>query len=327
MIDSYLRFKPSVEMDLSDPYLLVVIHQALKDLDSALSYFRTAKPSAYLTSYVTYVQHGIPARVALALNIKVLTFGNMVEFGTRMTTDHLCHTKRVSTYCAEFSMLSGRDDKIALAGKHFERRIAGVVDAATSYMRSSAYAEKSQDVPDVRGATIVFLHDFYDSVHVYRWMIFHDFWDWVCATVETLSDSGRPFFIKPHPNQGAESSVELSRLVDKYPGLKFISTDITNKQLVDAGMACAVTVYGTVASEMAYLGIPTVGCGDNPHVSFASFHLAKSLAEYRSMLLTIPEARSDSKLLRQEACAFYYMHNLNMDTEATSLVGKYCCGP
>jgi len=318
VIDTYLRFKPVAEVNIRDLYLFVVLQQAVKDIDIARAYFRRAAPSLYLATYTTYIQHGIPARVAVALGITTWSFANAQEFGTRLTPDHPLQTKRSARYAADFADFADPAAKIVQAEKYLGNRVAGIADAATANQRS-AYEVRTRDVPDVRGAAVIFLHDFFDSAHIYRWMVFHDFWEWVCTTIDVLQEAGLPFFIKPHPNQRAGSDVELHRLRRKYPGLNFISTDVSNRQLVDAGMACAITVYGSVAAEMAFLGVPSISSGDNPHASFDSFHLAGSKEEYRALLRHFADLPRDPERMQFQACAFYYMHNMNLRPEEQDL--------
>jgi hypothetical protein len=84
----------------------------------------------------------------------------------------------------------------------------------------------------------------------------------------------------------------------------------SNTQLADAGIACGVTVYGTVAHELAYLGIPTIGCARHPHHSFAFCHTAGNVAEYEALLLKSTRLPADREAMRRQALEFYYMHNL-----------------
>src|SRR5262249_4742192 len=151
-------------------------------------------------------------------------------------------------------------ERLKEAQQQLEVRLGGGIDPATSYMRVSAYAATSEPLPDVAGAVVVFLHDFYDSPHVYDRLVFPDFWTWVCFTIETLQQAGRKFLLKPHPNQVAPDGNALGTLTARYPGLSVLSSRISNRQLVEAGMICGVTVYGTVGHELAYMGVPCISC-------------------------------------------------------------------
>ncbi|MCK9201490.1 MAG: hypothetical protein M0P59_08280 [Gallionella sp.] len=313
--DSFLRFKPAPTLDLKDIYLPVLLWQAYRDVRRANEYFSRARPSLYLTSYSTYIQHGIPVRAALRNGVRVFSFGNYQEFIKELTLQDWVHTKNPDGYAKAFFELDRQNEKLALAEQALSARLSGGVDGATAYMRKSAYAGSADPVPDVRGAVVIFLHDFYDSPHVYREMVFPDFWEWLCFSIETLTSANVPFFIKPHPNQIGLSVGVLDEIKRRYPGLSMIPVGITNRQLVDAGMSCAVTVYGTVAHEVAYLGVPSIACAHHPHISFGFCRTAQSRNEYEQLLRGSIRLSFDKEVMRRESLIFYYMHNLHLSEE------------
>jgi hypothetical protein len=317
--DAYLRFKPAPTVDLADSYLWLTIWSAHRQIRRAKDYFRRVQPLLYLTSYSTYIQHGAAVRVALQNGVRVYSFSNYQEFAKELSLEDWVHTKNPDGYALEFATLSGQQDRLAEAEKALQARIAGAIDATSGYMKQSAYLESAEPVPDVRAAVVIFLHDFFDSPHVYRDLVFADFWEWICFTIETLRDAGIPFVLKPHPNQIALNGPVIEQLQLRYPGLSIISAKITNLQLVQAGMACAVTVYGTVAHEMAFLGIPTIACGHHPHVSFDFCKTAVSRAEYAGLLKRFAALEFDKAEMRRQSLVFFYMHNLNLGEEARNL--------
>lgn len=320
--DSFLRFRPAPFVDVKDKYLWVVIWQAYRDVRRAKNYFARVKPKLYLTSYSTYIQHGIAVRVALQCGVRVFSFGNYQEFAKELTLSDWVHSKNPDNYADEFSKQAFHKEKLGLADAALSSRMAGIIDSATAYMKKSAYAESNDSVPNVHGAVVIFLHDFFDSPHVYRKMVFPDFWEWVCFTIDTLKKQNLPFFVKPHPNQISLSESVLKELKQRYPELLEIPSTITNKQIAEAGAACAVTVYGTVAHEMAYLGVPTIACAHHPHITFDICKTAKSKEEYAQFLETCKDINIDKSKLRQQALAFYYMHNLNINDDERNLRDK-----
>jgi hypothetical protein len=317
--DSYLRFKPAPTVDLKDFYLFILLWQAHRDTRRAEGYFSRVKPRVYLTSYSTYIQHGIPVRVALKHGVRVYSFGNYQEFAKELSIEDWVHTKNPDSYAKDFSEMDAQEMKLAIAETGLATRLSGGIDSATAYMKKSAYAESGLEVPDVWNAAVVFLHDFYDSPHVYREMVFPDFWEWITFTIETLTSLGLPFFLKPHPNQISLSDAVLNELRTRYPNLTIIPSGVTNKQLAEAGMACAVTVYGTVAHEMAYLGVPTIACARHPHISFDFCKTARSREEYAELLQHIGDIKTDVELMRRQSLAFCYMHSLNLTDEKKML--------
>lgn len=319
VIDSYLRFRPSPRVVLDDPFLLYVLWQAHRDVRRARAYFRAARPRLYLGSYSTYVQHGVVARVALDEGVAVHTFGNMQRFGKQLTTEDVFHTMDPRPYREGFGSLDRKAERLGEAARQLEFRLSGGIDTATSYMARSAYAGGTVDAPDVRGAAVVFLHDFYDSPHVYADLVFPDFWAWICCTIETLEAARVPYFVKPHPNQIGLSEGVLAELRARYPRLPMLPIAVTNRQLADGGMACAITMYGTVAHEVAYLGVPSIGCARHPHAAFDFCRTAKSQEEYVALLGEAARLPRDEGKLREEALAFYCMHNLALGDDERAL--------
>jgi hypothetical protein len=324
LIDSYLRYKPSPEVDVRDRYMVMVIRQALKNVDICRAYFARYRPDLFLTNYATYIHHGIAVRAALQAGVRVQAFASShQEFSIHVTPGHPTHTKPADGYRRDFLALPDQAAKLKQAHDVLAGRMAGAIDPAIAYMKASAYTVQTTEVPDVKGAAVIFLHDFYDSPHGYRWMLFHEFYDWVRFTLRTLTEAGLPVFVKPHPNQIAVSAREIARLQAEFPAARFISPKISNRQLVEAGMKCAITVHGSIASELAFLGIPTISAGDNPHVAFGFCKFARSREGYRQLLLDFPRLADDPAALREEACMFYYMHNLNLDEDARKFRDAY----
>jgi hypothetical protein len=317
--DSFLRFHPAATLDYRDRGLLIPIWQAFRDVRRAEDYFRHRRPGLFHASSTAYVQHGVPARTALKMGLPVLSFGSFQEFAKPLSLDDWLDTKNADSYAADFDDLSDPEQKLAAAEAALSHRLSGGIDGATAYMERSAYATTQSEVPDVDGAVVVFLHDFYDSPHIYYDLVFPDFWTWICFTIETLDRSGRKFVIKPHPNQIPLSQHTLERLRQLYPSVRFVPDGVSNRQLVDGGMACAVTVYGTVAHEMAFLGIPTIACARHPHIGFGFCRTARNRAEYAALLAEPGPAQFDAARAREESLRFYHMHNSNLSVDEAEL--------
>ena len=127
-------------------------------------------------------------------------------------------------------------------------------------------------------------------------------------------------FWKPHPNQIVASAEVVAELARRYPDIQFLSSRITNKQLVDAGITCAITVYGTVAHELAYLGVPVIACGDHPHISFDFCFTARTVSEYDRLVTGYNGLVFDREEMRRQSLAFYYMHSLNVSVSERALL-------
>ena len=320
VIDAYLRFRPSAQFDVKDPFVQSLLWQAMRDVRQARAYFSSAKPCLYLTSYSTYLEHGVPVRVALREGVAVWSFGSLARFGKQLHTDDVFHTPDCSQYQRIFDALDHQEERLQLAREQLERRLSGGVDPATSYMRQSAYVHSSVKVPDgLEGAAVIFMHDFYDSPHIYPDLVFPDFWRWICFTIQTLAAAGKPFFLKTHPNQIEQGAAVIGQLRQKYPELNWLPAGITTVQLVDAGMAFGVTVYGTVAHELAYLGVPSIACARHPHNAFDFCRTARTPEAYAELLVLQDQQPLGREKMQRQALTFYYMHNLYGSEEQRAL--------
>lgn len=321
--DSYLRFRPAAHFDIRDPFVLRLIWQSYRDVRRADRYFGRARPLLYLTSYSTYIEHGIPVRVALRHQIPVISFGNFNRLAKQLTLADWYHSPSTDHYRAEFARLSGPETRLEEAEAHLNARLEGHIDAAMSYMRASAYASGQTDIPDVNGAVIVFMHDFYDSPHVYPDLVFDDFWSWVCCTIETLKSAGIAFLLKPHPNQISLSDAATVKLRQRYPDVRFLPSDVNNVQLAKAGIRCGVTMYGSVAHELAYLGIPSIACAKHVHHAFDFCRTARTRDEYIAYLRTPEVMPIEVSEMRKQALMFYYMHNLHGSAEEFDVRARF----
>jgi hypothetical protein len=296
-----------------------LIWQAYRDILRAKRYFKRVKPKLFFSSYATYIQHGIAVRVALVYGTRVMTFGNLQQIGKELSVKDVFHTKNPICYKLEFTKRTDQEQLLELARVQLEARLSGGIDISTSYMAVSAYGVTTAECPDVRGAVIVYLHDFFDSPHVYSDMIFTDFWIWICFTIETLQATKIPFYLKRHPNQVDLSAGVVAELKKKYSSVTFVPEGVTTRQLVTGGMACAVTVYGTIAHEVAYLGVPSIACARHPHIAFDFCHTARSIDEYK-VLLKIANKLSlgDADVVRKQVLIFYAMHNIDLISDRSA---------
>jgi hypothetical protein len=314
VIDTYLRFKPSPSFDVHDKLIWRILWQVYRDVFRSTKYFRETKPLAYFTSYSTYVEHGIAVRVALKEGARVYAFGNFTKFGMELTTKHTTHAPSCENYKENFQSLSieERYKYIAEADVRLKQRLNGVIDSATAYMKRSAYSKNDELTGVVEASfdgAVIFLHDFYDSPHVWEEMIFDDFWEWLTLTINRLDELNISYYIKPHPNQIKLSDHAIHMIKNKYPHVRWLNDEVNNKKLVEAGLRFGVTVFGSIAHELAYLGVPSICAAKHAHSSFSFCMTAKTKAEYLQFLGDMRLTCFDKKELNEQAKQFYTMHN------------------
>lgn len=309
--DTYLRYRVQPTVDLRDDYLCHLIARALDALAASRTIFSSESYATFLTSYTSYIQHGIPARVALMMGVDVYSAGNLSQFFKKLSKDDPLHTAAHWLYKEKFTEPHVPADARPQALAMLERRFSGGVDKATFYMKNSAFAPSADTMPPGVEA-VVFLHDFFDSPHCHRWMLFPDFLEWARFTLQVIQDHSLPIAIKPHPNQLPESQLVVQLLQEEFPKVNWLSAGLSNRIVLNSGLRCGISVYGTILHELAFHGIPGLAAGDHPHTAFDIAFTPQSVDEYKALLLSFRTLKL-SPDVRNEVLAFCYMHNLYDD--------------
>lgn len=305
--DTYLRFRVEPTVDLRDAYLRYLIAKALDAQAAMRAHIQRLSPEILLTNYSSYIQHGIPVREAVRAGVRVFSCGNLTQNYKKLSIDDTLHTEAFWLYADRFDQVPNKGEARSAAKAELEHRFAGGVDKATAYMKASAYtADAAGTLPEgIQG--VVFLHDFFDSPHCHRDIIFPDFYEWVHFTLKTIVEHNLPLAVKPHPNQLPESAAVVETLKSAYPSVCFLDPKMPNNIIFRSGVKCGISVYGTVLSELVYHGIPALACGDHPHVAFNIAHLARSTDEYRELLIGFRNIQLPENA-REQVLDYYYAH-------------------
>jgi hypothetical protein len=307
IIDSYIKFKPNNKFIINDLFTLYLLFIAIIYLKRTKKLIDHIKPDIYLASYSTYLQHGIPVRLALSCGVDVRLFSNPRNFAKEATIHYPFHTDSGVGY------MNLANNNMYLYEKSKERlleRISGKIDNSIIYMKRSAYDSSVKDGKYVNAECVIFLHSFSDNVHCYPDFIFTDFMDWLETTVLILQKLNIKFMIKAHPNETCQGQIAVSEIKRTFGEAFFVPENCDNKKLVHHGLRLGITAYGTVAHELAFLGIPSLSCSHNPHFEFKFNYVAKNLFDYTNFLNNFKKIKFDGEHLKMEACMFYTSHNL-----------------
>ena len=98
----------------------------------------------------------------------------------------------------------------------------------------------------------------------------------------------------------------VEKLRQSYPRLIFISEKISNTTLLQLRPVSAFTMYGTVAPEMAWSGVPVVTCGDHPHIGFDFNHHAKTEQQLKALIQRADRLRM--RISKKEISEYLFMH-------------------
>lgn len=314
--DTYLRFKPAPTVNVKDDFLKRLLIAAVHSVEEGKKLFKRDKIDYLFTSYCSYIQHGVLTRLAQTNDVKVISFGSYDQLAKIVPLEFASHFKDYFYYKELFGKLSESEQKIKreMARKALESRFKGSVDPSTYYMGASAFGSVLGGTERIfkqnnKKRAMVFLHCFFDSPHIHRYMHYADFYEWITRTLDIASETDFDFYVKSHPNavEGNEEIVEALKL--KYPKINFLPASVKNNKLIEEGFDVAFTVYGTLGHEYPYFGIPVVNAGDNPHINYSFCIHADSREQYEWYVRNIDKIPDVPANAKDEILEFYYMHN------------------
>jgi hypothetical protein len=320
--DTYLRFKPAATVNLTDDFLKLLLVHAFTTAKKAKVLFEKNKYDFLLTSYTSYIHHGIVARAALLSGTRVFSTGGHSQLSKEVTLPFPNHNKDFPVYKEQFAALSPDEQAKGklLAKQQLEARFTGKIDLSTSYMKRSAYEANGgteflfESSPKKR--VVIFLHCFFDSPHIYRKMIYADFYEWLKATLTILNTAENQakydVYVKPHPNGFDGNEEIIEEITRHFPFIHVIPKETNNLQLIKQGFDLAITVYGTLGHEFPYFGIPVLNAGDNPHINYSFSTHAETEEQYQNYLNNIDLVKKPTEQSREEILEFYFMHSLYM---------------
>lgn len=317
--DTYLKRYRVPTVDVNDTKLIRVIalayycHYKIEKILAKNKY-----EEIYLT-HAVYVFFGLMARLGLQYNARVFVVqNNRGLFVQRLTPDHPLQTPRFESYRDGLGNLSTQEieSRRIEARSRLEDRLAGKIDSSISYMRKSAYGNSASishldDAFVGRPRVLMLLHCFFDSPHIYKWMLYEDFFEWVMDTLEFLEKQRVNVIVKEHPNGMAGNDRILKKLKARFTKAQFVSKQTNTKKIIEEKRPLfALTVYGTMAHELAYMGLPVINAGDNPHLLFNFSKTPRTKSEYKDFMLGLLEG-NPFDIEKTEVEDFYYAHYLS----------------
>lgn len=328
--DTYLRYYLQATVDLLDDRFRDLVVRGVQIALACGAYFDRHKVAGYIAYDAPYIESGIVHRFAArdGVPIYLVTYtpfavylmDNMIRGDARDFRNWPSKVAMCLHDRSKFASLPSREQEEARgrAREQLLSRLAGDSDFRVLPTGDSAFGAPSEEAvlkPGNRPRILVLLHDFCDAPNVLRWSLFEDFWEWLHFLLPRAAKTGFDWYVKPHPHRHfdrkkAEANQKIvESFRSAYPAVSFLQSSVSNRQLIQEGISSMFTVHGTAGHEFAYLGIPVVNAGFNPHINY-NFNLhARSREEYENLInragsLQVP-------IDKAEVEEFFYSHFLD----------------
>ena len=302
--DSYLRTGLKKTIDIKDELFKKIFFRTLKIYLVTKKYFRKNKVVALIPSHTCYY-YGIIARIAAKNDVPILKV-NTENKGNENFRINLVDQKYVNEEAAPyfhfrkiFRKLPQSEKKrgLIIGKKILQNRIKGNYDETIPYMKISQFNKGLKKTNLIKNNNkkkiFIFPHCYFDNVHRYRHILFHDFEEQVNFLLKLSKKySNYEWYYKPHPHEiKSDMNVHIEMLA-KYPNVTLLDSKVGHNQIIKSKPFCIFTNHGTVGHEYAAFKIPVIFTGDNKHINYKFGLHAKSKKQ-------IEQAIRDDKFLKK----------------------------
>jgi len=310
--DTYLRRTKNSTIDLLDSDFASIFDECVAYYFALVEIFKRNEIAAVCVSHCVY-HFAIPLRLAISKGIE--TFQVTGEAVYRLTDKDTHAYTSFKYFPREFAAIpkNKRDDGLLLAKSSLDSRFRGVLSEHMPYSTKSAYARDLKQTqvivrPTSKIKVLVAIHDFFDSPHSYGDNFYPDFQIWLSKLGEISTKTSYDWYIKTHRDPIGNPDKILEEFVKKYPKFQLIHKDIDHHTLIEQGIDTVLTVYGTIAMEYPYLGIPAINASlNNPHCAYSFSRTPQNAREYEEIILNLQDFRIEIK--REEIIEYYFMAN------------------
>ena len=330
--DSYLKRNSTHTIDLKSQDFSNYFFKCICNFYFWLEYFKINKVGGVAACHGVYVS-AIPMRIA---NYQKIPSFYCTNLNIIQPTNKISHKIKCSgvdiqykTFRKKFQSFNHLHQKkfLTLGKKYLNQIIKG--KKKYSYLKNSSFLNKKNNFKFLKNKkikVIIYPHLFSDSPHVYGNHFFSDFYQWFEFLKIIINKTNYDWYIKRHPREDKQTGIIINNFLKKCPNLKNIPKDISNLFIGKNKIDFALTVYGTIASELPAYGVKVINASKhNPHIDYNFSINPKNLNEYKKYLLNLSKVKVKFKINKKDLFEYHFMKNFytNNDNYIFSNLDEY----
>lgn len=309
--DTYLKKFTEPTIDLNSDEFQSFLLKSIELFVFWQDYFKNNSVQAINVSHCVY-NLAIPLRIAVSQGIPA--YQATLTHIYRLNEKNLFAYNDFHYFRERFSKLPVMEQTEGLseASRRINLRFSGAVGVDMKYSSKSAFGSKMPTKVIRESEKLKFLvatHCFFDSPHSYGKNLFPDFYEWLEYLGQLSLETDYEWYIKTHPDYLPGTMEIIGAFVKKYTKFSILPSSTSHHQIIDEGIDCALTVYGTIALEYAALGVPVINCStNNPHINYNFNHNPGTIEEYQRLISGFK--REILEISKEQVFEFYYMKNI-----------------
>ena len=304
--DTYLKIFNKITIDINSKEFKSFLFKAISLFLFWFSYFQSKEVKALSVSHGVYTL-AFPIRIAHKFDVPIYV-SNEVKLIHLKKSCYSYEDRRTGywmdffDYKKRFFKLNDSEKKFALEAAENQIKMMVSGNWKDFYFKQSQY-KNNQKVKYVNESMnpkiLIASHTFNDSPHVWGSFFFSDFYEWFKFLEKIMIKTNYDWYVKPHPNATESEYDFLKKFVLNKKNVFLVPKNCSNLQLINEGIQYVLTVYGSIGSEVPYLGATVINASlNNPHIDFNFNINPKNLKEYEKFLLSLsdlPKKEIDKK--------------------------------
>jgi len=300
--DTFLKIKKVPTINIHNEEFIKFFCNAIYVFFYWSDFFKKNKVKAVIISHSTYL-YGMVMRIAISNKVTVYkpTFNTIYKIKKKNYTigDEFFTLKKKFQYLTKKIQENG----LRLAKNEIKEMYKGNKKFALGYN----YKNKKINITKVnKNKILIAMHNFYDSPHVFGKMLFPDFYEWLNHIVELSKKTNYEWYFKLHPENSKKDLILIKKILSKNKRIKLISSKINNNKIINIGINCVLTCFGSIGYEFAYQGIKVINaCTRNPHAGYNFTLNPKTISEFDHMIINMHKIKLNIK--KTEILEFLFM--------------------
>ncbi len=322
LYDTYLKSYNTPTLNINDKTFQSFFIHYISLYYYWVDYFKMNSIKSVIVIHESYFT-GLPLRIACYNNIRAISGSWTYVFS--LTKKKIYAHQNYLDYKQTFKSLKNKKYLRKLSSSNMASRLDGRILNSFSYL-SSWHNNKTNVQTKINLNTVVNRkktrvlispHLFSDTPHINGKLLFDDCFQWLVFLLNLSKKTNYIWFIKTHPdieNLSYDSTFNIIKdLLGLYPNVVLLEPKTSHHYIVNHIKISAVfTMYGSIAHEYPYFGIPVVNASlNNPHINNNFCINPRSVNELEKIVLNISKLKF--KINKRELIDFYYMHKIYFD--------------
>jgi hypothetical protein len=308
LYDTYIRENNLVTIDIKDKKFSKFVNKSVQLFFYWKKYLKKNKIEAIIATHTVYLS-ALVLRIASSLKINVFC----VNFDKiyRITKKRPLIFGNFEDYPKMLNNLKKKEIKkgLSLAKYQLKKRFKGQKDILYNISAPLSDGTYSNNVdhqnshiikPNNNFKILIAAHDFNDAPHAHKDLLFEDMYEWLIFLGEkSLQFKNYDWYIKLHPADYDTNFIKINFFLNRYNKFKLLPKKISHNQIINNGIRCVLTCFGSIGHEYPFFGIPVINCGHNPHIAYKfNFH-PKTKKEYEYLINNLEHLKVDKKYNNQ----------------------------